>query len=789
MTTKHKYQDHTLSLDERVRHLLAEMTIEEKVAQLWGIWVNEIIETEHAERQFSPEKARQHIPNGVGHISRVGGGALLPPNKSAYLANTIQRFLVEQTRLGIPAIVHEESCAGYLGREATTFPQAIGLGATWEPDLVRQMADVIRQQMRAVGAHNTLAPVFDVVRDARWGRNEETYGEDPFLISAMGTAYVQGIQTDDWTQGISATAKHFLGHSFSEGGMNWAPSHIPDRELREVFLTPFKAALYGANIATFMNAYHEHDGVPVGSSRALMVDLLRGELGFDGVVASDYFTVNMFVQYHKIAATKQEAAVYGLQAGIDVELPGVDCYGQPLLDALAAGQIDSAAIDASAQRVLKLKFHLGLFENPYVDADKAIEIFNTPSQIELSRTIAQKSIVLLKNEGALLPLKPTLKSIAVIGPSADSVRLLQGDYHYPAHLEGNFDPDVSLGAPTPPEKARTFDWTEHFPKSTTVLAGIRAAVSSGTQIHYAQGCTTSGSDTAGFAEAVEAARKAEVAVVVIGDKSGLARGCTSGESHDSATLNLPGVQQQLVEAIVATGTPTVVVLLTGRPYAIQWIADHAPAILEAWLPAQEGGAAIADVLFGAVNPGGKLPVSFPRHVGQVPLYYNHKPSGGRSHWQGTYEDMTTKPLYAFGHGLSYTNFEYSDLSISATGVTATDTLTIRATVKNCGTVAGDEIVQLYLNDPVASVTRPVQELKGFKRLTLQPDEEQTLCFELDVRHLAFYDRDMRYAVEPGAITVMVGSASDDIRLTASFNIIGEPTPVDQVYFTPVTIEN
>ncbi|MCA0453761.1 MAG: glycoside hydrolase family 3 C-terminal domain-containing protein [Chloroflexi bacterium] len=787
MTTKHAYHDHTLSVEDRVRHLLAEMTIEEKVAQLWGIWINEIIETEQDERQFSPTKAAGRIPNGVGHISRVGGGALLPPVKSAHLANTVQRFLVAQTRLGIPAIVHEESCAGYLGREATTFPQAIGLAAMWEPDLVYQMADVIRQQMRAVGAHNSLAPVFDVSRDPRWGRIEETYGEDPFLISAIGAAYVSGLQSPDWKQGIAATAKHFLGHSASEAGMNWAPAHIPDRELREVFLTPFKAALESANIATFMNAYHEHDGVPVGSSRALMVDLLRGELGFDGVVASDYFTINMFVQYHKIAATKQDAAVLGLQAGIDVELPGVDCYGQPLLDALAAGQIDTALIDASVQRVLKLKFQLGLFENPYVDAGKAIEVYNTPDQLQLSRTLAQKSIVLLKNEGSLLPLNPALKSIAVIGPSADSVRLLQGDYHYPAHLEGNFDPDVSLGAPTPPEKARTFDWTDHFPKSTTVLAGIRAAVSPDTQIHYAQGCTTTGSDTSGFAAAVEAARNAGVAVVVVGDKSGLARGCTCGESHDSATLILPGVQQQLVEAVVASGTPTVVVLLTGRPYAIQWIADHVPAVFEAWLPAQEGGAAIADILFGAVNPGGKLPVSVPRHVGQVPLYYNHKPSGGRSHWQGTYEDMTTRPLFAFGHGLSYTRFEYSSLNISADQVTATDTLDIRVTVKNCGEVAGDEVVQLYLNDPIASVTRPVKELKGFKRVTLQPGEEKTVTFALDVRHLAFYDRDMRYAVEPGSISVMIGAASDDIRLNGSFTITGSPTPVDQIYFTPASV--
>ncbi len=789
MTISNRYSDPGLSIDDRVRRLLSEMTLEEKIAQLWGVWVNEIIETEQAERQFSLTKAKLRIPNGVGHISRIGGGALLPPVKSAQLANNIQHFLVEQTRLGIPAIVHEEGCAGYLAREGTTFPQAIGLAATWEPELVQQMADVVRQQMRAVGAHNVLAPVFDVSRDPRWGRIEETYGEDPFLISAIGTAYVNGIQSDDWTQGVVATAKHFLGYSLSEGGMNWAPAHIPDRELREVFLTPFKAALAGANIGTFMNAYHEHDGVPVGSSREIMRDLLRGELGFDGVVASDYFTLNMFVEYHHIAANKQQAARFGIEAGIDVELPGADCYGQPLLDAIAAGQVDPALVDESVQRVLRLKFQLGLFENPYVQAESAIEIFNTSEQLTLSRKLAQKSVVLLKNDGALLPFHPALNSVAVIGPSADSARLLQGDYHYPAHLEGSFDPDVTLGAPNPPEKRKQIDWSGHFPKSTTVLAGIRAQVSSHTQIHYAQGCTTIGTDTSGFAEAVAAAQKAEVAVVIIGDKSGLAAGCTCGESLDSATLELPGVQQQLVEAVVATGVPTVVVLLSGRPYAIEWIADHVPVVLEAWLPAQEGGAAIADVLFGAVNPGGKLPVSFPRHVGQVPLYYNHKPSGGRTHWQGNYTDMSTTPLFAFGHGLSYTQFEYSNLQISTPQISASGKLDIRVTVKNSGAVAGDEVVQLYLNDPVASVTRPVQELKGFKRVSLQAGESQTLCFELDVRHLGFYDRQMQYVVEPGLVSVMVGSASDDIRLTGTFTVTGDSAPVEQVYFTPVTVES
>ncbi|MEZ4666419.1 MAG: glycoside hydrolase family 3 N-terminal domain-containing protein [Anaerolineae bacterium] len=788
MTISKRYTDANLPLEDRVSSLLSEMTTEEKVAQLWGIWVNDLIETENVERQFSPAKARQHLSNGIGQISRVGGAALLPPNESAKLANNIQRFLVNETRLGIPALVHEESCAGYLGRDATTYPQAIGLAATWEPEEIKNMANEIRRQMRAVGAHHALAPVLDVCHDPRWGRIEETFGEDPFLISAIGTAYVNGLQSSDWTQGILGTAKHFVGHSISEGGRNWATVHIPARELREIYLTPFKAAIKEANIATVMNAYHEHDGIPVGSSREIMVDLLRNEVGFDGVVPSDYFTLNMFVEYHKVAANKQEAARFGLEAGIDIELPGLDCYGQPLLDALNSGTIDMELIETSVRRVLKLKFQAGVFENPYVEEDKAVEVFNTSEQIALSRELARKSIVLLKNENALLPLSQQLKSIAIIGPSADSVRLLQGDYHYPSHLEGIFDPDVSLGAPVSTEKAKKIDWSGHFPKSTTVLHGIQMAVGRNTVIHYEKGCETTGQDRSGFAAAVEAAKQSEVAVVLIGDKSGLTKGCTCGESIDSATLELPGVQQELVEAVYATGTPTVVVLMSGRPYAISWIADHVPAVLEAWLPAQEGGTAIADVLFGTANPGGKLPVTFPRHVGQVPIYYNHKPSGGHTHWQGDYADMTVKPLYPFGHGLSYTQFEYSDLVLNTSTASAEDSLTISCAVKNIGQVAGDEVVQLYVHDIVSSVTRPVKELRGFKRISLEPGETKTVQFTFDVRHMAFYDRTMRYVVEPGKVEVLIGSSSENILLSGSFEITGETSEVEQVYFTPVNVK-
>ncbi|MCE7945990.1 MAG: beta-glucosidase [Chloroflexi bacterium CFX4] len=786
MAISPRYLDPYQTIQARVDALLAEMTLPEKVAQLWGVWVNALI---NAERQFTPERATPHLQNGIGQISRVGGASILPPVQSAELANTIQRYLKEQTRLGIPAIVHEESCAGYLAPNATTFPQAIGLAATWLPELVEQMTSLISRQMRSVGAHHALAPVLDVARDPRWGRSEETFGEDPYLISQMGIAYVRGLQGDDLREGIAATLKHFLSYSASEGGMNWAPAHIGARELREVYAAPFKAALHVAKAATVMNAYHEMDGVPVGSSREILYDFLRGELGFDGVLASDYFTLKTFVEYHKIAADKTEAAHYGLLAGMDIELPSADCYGEPLLQGLADGRIDPQLVEESAKRVLTLKFQLGLFENPFVETGRIPEIYSGDYGVTLSREIAEKTLVLLKNEGALLPLSDSLDSIAVIGPHADSIRLLQGDYHFPSHHEGVFDPSVSLDAPTPGANAMHQNWADLFPPSVSVLAGIRAAVAPTTQVIYAQGCEVTGEDRSGFALAVTAAKQAKVAIVVVGDKSGLSQpsGATCGEAVDSGTLELPGVQLDLIKAIHESGTPVVVVLLSGRPYTLTWLDANIPAILAAWFPAEQGGAAIANVLFGKVNPGGKLPMTFPRHVGQLPVFYAHKPSGGRSNWWGDYFDLSAKPLYAFGHGLSYTRFEYSDLTVDLAQARADQQVNIAFTLKNVGERAGDEVVQLYVGDPIASVTRPVKLLKGFKRLTLQPNESKRITFTLDVRHLAFYDRAMRYVVEPGQIVVGIGASAEDIRLTGGFEIVGETTPVEQVYSTPVQV--
>ncbi len=778
------YRDAGQPIDVRVDDLLARMTLDEKLAQIGCVWSTSLHD---GAAGLVERQAVAKLSHGIGHVTRIGGATVLGPSESARFANAIQRFLVEQTRLGIPAIIHEESCAGFQARDATCFPQAIGLAATWEPALIEAMTRVIRTQMRAVGAHQSLAPVLDVARDPRWGRTEETFGEDPWLIAQMGIAYVRGLQGDDLAAGIVATGKHFLGYGASEGGMNWAPAHLGRREILDVYAFPFEAAIRVAHLASMMNAYNEIDGIPLGASRDLLHDLLRGQLGFAGVVVSDYFTVATLHQYHRLAHDEGDAARLALEAGMDVELPAVNCFGAPLRAAIEAGDVDVALIDTAVSRVLRMKLALGLFERPYVDADAAPAVFDTGEQRALAHRLAQKSIVLLKNDGDLLPLAKSVRAIAVIGPSADSIRLLQGDYHYPAHLEimygGITEGDMS------PRPDGAINLAQHFVPMVSVLAGIAARVSPQTVVHHAAGCEILGESRDGFAAAVAAARAADVAIVAVGERSGLVAGCTSGESVDRADLGLAGVQQALVEAVVATGTPVVVVLINGRPLALPWIAAHVPAIVEAWVPGEEGGTAVADVLFGDVNPAGRLPISLPRSVGQVPVFYNHKPSGGRSHWKGDYADLSAAPLFPFGHGLSYTQFTYTDLDIAPATVDARGRVRIGVTVANTGARAGEEVVQLYVRDTVGSVTRPVKELKGFARIALAAGERQRITFDLAVPALGFHDRALRYVVEAGAFEVMLGASSEDIRLTGALIVVGETTEIgaEKPFTCPVTI--
>jgi len=760
------YFDKNQPVEKRIEDLMSRMSLDEKIAQLGSCWIYELL----AEKRLSPDKAESKMKNGLGQITRIGGASNLNPEDAAKVANEIQKYLIDNTRLGIPALIHEESCSGYMARGATCFPQTIGVGSTFSPELAKKMGEVIRDQMMAVGARQALAPLMDVARDARWGRVEETFGEDPYLTSQMGISYIKGLQGDNLAEGIIATGKHFVGYSMSEGGMNWAPPHIPERELREVYLRPFEAAVKEAKIKSIMPAYNELDGVPCHGNKNLLNDLLRTEWGFDGIVVSDYYAITMLETYHHVTHSKAEAAMLALESGVDVELPTTDCYSHDLKKALEETPASLEVLDATLRRILKLKFELGLFENPYVDAAKATSIFDNSEQRELALQSAQKSIVLLKNEEAFLPLKKDLKSIAVIGPNADSIRNIVGDYAYPCHIETLDEMRRnSLVSGTPvPDKV---EFVDNFVPIKSILECIKAKLFNGkTQITYAKGCDVIGNDKSGFTEAVKAAKNSEVAIVIVGDKAGLTDGCTSGEARDRADLNLPGVQQELVDAILDTGTPVIVVLINGRPLSIIRISKDAKAIVEAWLPGEEGGQAVADVLFGDYNPGGKLAMSFPVSVGQLPIYYAHKPSGGRSHWKGDYVEMTTKPLYPFGHGLSYTNFEYKDLVISQTEATSDDKIYATLSLTNSGECSGDEVVQLYVRYNDTSVTRPVKELKGFQRVTLESGETTMLKFELNIVDLGFYDRNMRFVVEPGLVNIMVGSSSQDIRLFGDVKI-------------------
>jgi beta-glucosidase len=764
------------------KKILEKMTLDEKLAQIGSYWIYEL----QTNGEMDWEKTADKLRYGIGQITRMGGGSTFDPQKAAKAANALQKYLVEETRLGIPALLHEECCMGAVVLGGTTYPQMLGLASTFQPQLAERMTSEIRRQMLAIGARQGLAPVLDVAIDPRWGRVEETFGEDPMLVGHFGTAYIKGLQSDDLSQGVIATAKHFIGHSLSQGGLNCAPVHIGLREIYEIYMLPFQAAIQDAQVASVMNTYPELDGDVVAASPRFLRDLLREELGFEGLLVSDYEAINMLHNFHFVAETQTKAAALALRAGIDVELPTAACYGDPLREALEAGDINIEYLDKAVLRHLQMKFELGLFDNPYVDEGSVVDVFETEEQRGLARDIAAQSMVLLKNDG-LLPLAKDINTLAVIGPNADSHRNLFGDYSYMAMSEL-----VRTQIPENPFFSESYrdDVAPHQVKVVNILEGIREAVGQKTQVLYAKGCDNSTNADSGFNEAVSVAKKADVVVLVLGDKSGLAPSCTTGETRDSASLQLPGMQEALAKAVLATGKPAALVLVNGRPYAIPELAEGMNAVLEAWLPGEEGGRAVAEVLFGDVNPGGKLPITFPRSVGQLPLVYNAKPSGKRSHWYGDYVDEKVTPLFPFGHGLSYTSFEYSDLQIAPLKVGAGEEVQVKVRVKNSGEIIGDEVVQLYTHQTYASIPRPLKELKGYQRLTLEPGEERQITFRLPVNMLAFYGHDLNLRLEPGEVEVLVGSSSEDIRLSDTFEIAGKgEMPVEQrVFRCPVDVD-
>ncbi|RRJ33867.1 glycosyl hydrolase [Halocatena pleomorpha] len=749
------------------------MTLTEKAAQLGSVNAGALFD----EQGHLDEAALDdHLSNGIGHLTRVGGEGSLSPQTAAERTNEIQEYLREETRLGVPAIPHEECLSGYMGPEGTTFPQMIGVASTWSPDLLAAITDNIRRQLEAIGTAHALSPVLDVARDLRWGRVEETFGEDPYLVASMACSYVDGLQGDG--DGISATLKHFAGHSVGAGGKNRSSVSVGRRELRETHLFPFEAAVRTANAESVMNAYHDIDGVPCASDSWLLTDVLREEWGFEGTVVSDYYSVEFLRSEHGVAADRQEAGITALEAGIDVELPYTDCYGEHLVTAVEEGQLDEETIDQAVRRVLRMKARKGLLADASVDPETASEPFGTETATQLTAQAARESMTLLKNDDDTLPLSgEELETLAVVGPKADDPQELLGDYAYPAHY---------------PEEETDFE-------ATTPLDAVRARSGDhGFDVCHEQGCATTGHDTDGIDQAVDAVAAADVAIAVVGARSAVdfsdAEGDddrpsvpTSGEGCDVVTLGLPGVQQELVERCHETDTPLIVVVVSGKPHAIEWIAEEVPAVLQAWLPGEQGGAGIASVLFGEHNPSGHLPVSIPRTVGQLPVHYSRKPNTANEEYVYTESD----PLYAFGHGLSYTDFEYGDLSVSTDELRPSGTVTAEVIVGNTGDRAGHDVVQLYASAQNPDQARPVQELVGFERVHIDAGDAKRVRFEVDASQLAYRDRNLDLAVEAGPYEFRVGHSAADIVASASFEVTEtKPVPLpERTYFTETGVSD
>ncbi len=783
-TVRAPYLDAGLPIEARVADLLARMTLEEKIAQLGSAWSFELIGT----GVLDPDRARNLLANGIGHISRVAGATNLDARGAARLGNEIQRFLLEETRLGIPALLHEETLHGVLARGAPTFQQSIGAAASWDAELVAEMACTLRRRMLAMGARHALAPVLDVSRDPRWGRIEETYGEDPYLSAALGCAYVSGLQGDDLATGVAATAKHLVGHGLAEGGLNQAPVHIGPRELHDEQLLPFEAAVRAADVASVMPAYCDVDGVPCHAWEDLLTTILRAGWGFEGVVASDYMAIQMLSTQHRLTADIGTAGAIALRAGVDAELPNTIGFGAPLLDQVATGRVAENLVDRAVERVLRLKMRLGLFEQPIVPLpDEAGLTALVGDERRVAGRLARRSLVLLENDGTL-PLAAGIRRVAVVGPIAASARDLLGDYAHLLHIQTLNEMrhrDNAFGFPMTDE----IEALDELAGQRTILDAIRSRLPGADVVHAAGSGIIDGTD-ADLEQAVAAASGADVVIAVLGERSGLTDDATTGEFRDRLELGFAGRQQELLERVAATGTPVVLVVVSGRPLALEWAARHVAAIVLAWVPGEAGPDAIADVLVGHQNPGGKLPVTVPRSVGQVPVSYRHHPSGGRSNPKGPYVDGPASPLWPFGFGRSYTTFELANLLLDRTEM-ATDggEVALSVEVTNTGQCRGDEVVQLYVRDVEAAVARPVLELRGFRRISLDPGERRTVSFVLAAEQLAYAGLDYRRVIEPGLVTVLVGSSSADLPLSASLSLVGPVVELTERhrYLTSVTI--
>jgi beta-glucosidase-like glycosyl hydrolase len=769
------YQEPGRSIEERANDLLARMTLEEKTAQMHALWLILSEDGEHRPRQddftggTDPAAVKKALGHGLGQISRALGSHGVDPRTGVRALNRLQKYLREETRLGIPVMSHEECLVGLMARGATMFPSALAYGATFNPDLVERVAQAIGREARSVGCHQGLAPVLDVSRDVRWGRTEETFGEDPYLVGVLGTRFVRGLQGEK--RDLLATLKHYAGHSWSEGARNHGPVHLGWRELNDVFLLPFEMAVKQAHAGSVMPAYHDIDNESCHASRHLLTGVLRDEWGFDGLIVADYIGISLLYQHHNLAADRAEAAAMAFGAGVDIELPADDCAAH-LGEAVRRGLISVETIDGIARRILVEKLRLGLFERPYVD-EGAIEL-QSPSTVALAREVARQSVVVLENRG-ILPLDPSRgQRIALIGPTADDPLAPLCGYSVPVHLILN-------------------DAGEAAAQVVTPRAALEKAFGAG-RVAYARGCyiieerkygspvfpgdvekSTSLEQASPVSRrtdlvsaAVECARAADVAVVCVGDLAGLFNTGTVGEGSDADSLDLPGVQQQLLEAVVATGKPVVVVLTSGRPYNLGGLEEKVAALVMAFAGGQEGGPALVDVLTGAVEPCGRLSVSVPKNVGAGPYNYNHKMKSA-----GTPIALHFGSRYPFGCGQGYTAFEFADLALDAPEVDAcTGEIRLRFAVRNTGSRAGVAVPQLYVRDLLASMVRPVKELKAFGRVELRAGESARVTFAVPTDMLCFTGQEGRRIVEPGEFELQVGASSADIRLRTVVTLTG-----------------
>jgi beta-glucosidase len=752
-----RYLDATLTTAQRVADLLGRMTLEEKAAQMVCVWNEKVEKLLGEDGRFCPERAREHFGHGhgLGQVGRPGdahGGA--SPLEFAELTNAIQRFFVENSRLGIPVVFHDECLHGLVARDATSFPQPIGLASAFNPDLVRRVYEVTARESRACGVHQALAPVVDVARDPRWGRVEETFGEDPYLVAELGVAAVRGFQGDrdvNDPDRVICTLKHFAAHGQPESGNNCAPVSISERHLRETFLYPFERAIRDGGAMSLMASYNEIDGVPSHASTWLLRDVLREQWGFDGTVVSDYYAIRELWDRpglfgHHVAASREEAAALAVAAGVNIELPEPDCYAD-LAELIRRGVVSEVEVDELVGKLLTHKFELGLFEKPYVDPAAAESLVGCEEHAAVALESARQTITLLKNDGVLPLPKGKHKTIAVIGPNAH--RTLLGGYS---------------------GKPKSF---------VTVLDGVRQAFGADCEVLYAEGCqiTIGGgwfedevtpsdpeADRRLIAEAVEVANRADIVVLAVGGNEQTSREAWMvNHLGDRTSLDMVGRQDELVDALHSTGKPIVSLLFNGRPLAVANLAEKSAALLECWYLGQESGTAVAEVLVGQHNPCGKLPITIPRSVGHLPVFYNHRPSARR----GYLFDETT-PLFPFGYGLSYTSFELSEPTLDKETIAVGESTRLRVTVTNTGSCSGAQVVQLYIRDLVSSVTRPVRELKGFARVEIAPGESREVALPITPDSLAFWNLDKKFVVEPGEFELFVGfdsQASGALNLT------------------------